>query len=228
MRCFLTPCLCALLTMTILFVFSRHILYLLPLSSSNYYYYLYRDYSQPWSKSGCIQVADCDSPGYADRATCCAVQYGGQTDGACSTAGGTTATPTANPNNGKFYADYSTPWPNAGCMNTVPHPNYATMFYTTQLECCKAAFYGQTSNACVMGLPNPPTAKPSVAPTTVAPTTKLPTTAAGQGGGWYADYGTPWPNASCKNTTPLPITNLCHCHLQYTVGVLQGCFWRTI
>ena len=96
-------------------------------------------------------------------------------------------------------------WPNAGCMKTLPHPISAAVFYTTQLECCKGAFGGQSSNACVMGLPNPPTAKPSVAPTTVAPTIKSPTTLAGQGGGWYADYGTAWPNAGCKNTTPLPI-----------------------
>ncbi len=56
-----------------------------------------------------------------------------------------------------------------------------------------------------MGLPNPPTAKPSVAPTTVAPMTKSPTTVAGQDGGWYADYGTTWLIAGCKKTLPKPI-----------------------
>ena len=58
--------------------------------------YLYRDYSQSWSTSGCVRKADCDSPGYATQATCCAAHFGGQTGGAC------------NPNNGKFYADYAT------------------------------------------------------------------------------------------------------------------------
>ena len=149
-------------------------------------YLLYRDYSQPWSISGCVQKADCDSPGYANQVTCCAAQYREQTGGACSTV----VISTTNPNNGKFYADYSTPWFTAGCKNTLPHPLSATVFYDTQLACCKAVFVGQTSNACVMGLPSPPTAKPTVAPTTVAPTTKSPTTVAGQGGGWYADYGT--------------------------------------
>ena len=168
---------------------------------NTYCLYVYRNYSQSWSISGCVQKADCDSPGYDNQATCCAAQYGGQTGGACSTAGSATA----NPNNGKFYADYSTPWFTAGCKNTLPHPPSATIFYTTQLQCCKAAFGGQTSNACVMGLPSPPTAKPSVALTTIAPITKSPTTEAGQGGGWYADYGTPWPNAGCKNTIPLPV-----------------------
>jgi len=144
-----------------------------PSSSSNNYYYLYRDDSQPWSTSGCVQKADCDSPGYDNQATCCAAQYGGQTDGACSSV---LATPVTNLNAGKFYADYDTTWSTAGCKNTVPHPKYATILYTTLLECCMAAFGGQTSNACVMGLPSPPTMKPSVAPTTVAPTRKLPTT----------------------------------------------------
>ena len=169
-------------------VFSRHILYLLPLSSSNYYYYLYRDYSRPWPISGCVQVADCDSPGYADQVTCCAAQYGGQTGGACSSV----VTPTANPNIGKYYADYSTPWPAAGCKDTLPHPISAAVFYATQLECCKGAFGGQTSGACIKGLPNPPTLIPTI------------TTVAGQGGGWYADYNTAWSNAGCKNALPLP------------------------
>ena len=159
---------------------------------------------------------------YPTQLACCKAAFRGQTSNACimglpspptakpSVAPTTVAPTTKSPTTvagqgGGWYADYSTPWPNAGCMNTVPHPNHATMFYPTQLACCKAAFGGQTSNACVMGLPSPPTAKPSVAPTTIAPITKLPTTLAGQGGGWYADYGTPWPNAGCKNTTPLPV-----------------------
>jgi hypothetical protein len=108
-------------------------------------------------------------------------------------------TPTVNPNIGKYCADYSTPWPIAGCKNTLPQPIYATVFYATQLQCCKGAFGGQISGACIMGLPSPPTAKPSVAPT------KSPINLAGQGGDWYADYSTAWPIAGCKNTTPLPI-----------------------
>jgi hypothetical protein len=85
--------------------------------------------------------ADCDSPGYADRAMCCAVQYGGQTGGACSSS--TTVASTANSNAGEWYADYDTAWSIAGCKNALPHPNYATTFFTTQMECCKAAFGGQ-------------------------------------------------------------------------------------
>ena len=123
---------------------------------------MYRNYSQPWPTSGCVQKADCDSPGYADQATCCAAHYGGQTGGDCSNVIATT-----NQIAGKYYADYATPWPTAGCKNTLPHPIYATVFYTTQLECCKGAFGGQKSEACIKGIPtNPPTSTPSVAPTT--------------------------------------------------------------
>jgi hypothetical protein len=87
-----------------------------------------RDYSKSWPISGCVQKADCDSPGYANQATCCAAHYGGQTGGACSNVIATT-----NQNAGKFYADYSTPWPIAGCKNTLPQPIYAAVFYATQL-----------------------------------------------------------------------------------------------
>jgi hypothetical protein len=89
-------------------------------------YYSFRDNDQPWTTSGCIQKADCDSPGYADKATCCAAHFGGQTGGACSSS-------VMAMNAGKFYADYDTPWPAAGCKNIMPHPNYANVFYATQL-----------------------------------------------------------------------------------------------
>jgi hypothetical protein len=74
-----------------------------------------------------------------------AAHYSGQTDGACSSV----VTPTANPNIGKYYTDYAAPWPIAGCKNTTLLPIYATVFYATQLECCKGAFGGQISGACI-------------------------------------------------------------------------------
>jgi hypothetical protein len=185
----------------------------------------YADYATAWPNAGCKNTTPL--PNYATtfydtQLACCKAAFGGQTTNACiqglpnpptakpsvapTTVAPTTKSPTtAAGQGGGWYADYGTAWPNAGCKNTTPLPVYATQFYATQLACCKAAFGGQTSNACIQGLPNPPTAKPSVAPTTVAPTTKSPTTLAGQGGGWYADYGTPWLTAGCKNTTPLPI-----------------------
>ena len=185
----------------------------------------YADYSTPWPQAGCKNTVPhpiSATTFFATQLECCKASFGGQTSNACvmglpnpptakpSVAPTTVAPTTKSPTTvagqgGGWYADYATAWPNAGCKNTTPLPNYATTFYATQLACCKAAFGGQTSNACIQGLPNPHTAKTSVAPTTVAPTTKSPTTLAGQGGGWYADYGTPWLTAGCKNTTPLPI-----------------------
>jgi hypothetical protein len=73
-----------------------------------------------------------------------------------------TKSPTAlNTNVGKWYADYDTTWDDAGCTTALPHPNYATLFFESQLLCCKSSFAGQASNACLKGLPNPPTPVPS-------------------------------------------------------------------
>ena len=138
------------------------------------------DYDTAWSAAGCILTADCDSPGYNTEQECCKGSYGGQTSGACS----------GKPTTTQWYAEYGAPWPNASCKSDWPYPNYATVFFNSELECCKSAFGGQTSGACIGGLPNSPT----MAPITVG----------GVGGKWYADYATPWPNAGCKNTAPYP------------------------
>ena len=61
--------------------------------------------------------------------------------------------------------------------------------YSTQLACCKGAYGGQTSGACLAGLPEPPTQAPA------------------ETGGldaWYPDYGTPYASATCINDRPLP------------------------
>jgi len=138
------------------------------------------DYDIAWSAAGCILTADCDSPGYDTEQECCKGSYGGQTSGACSGKPATT----------QWYADYGAPWPNAGCKSDWPYPNYAAVFFNSELECCKSAFGGQTSGACVGGLPNSPT--------------MAPINTGGVGGKWYADYATPWSNAGCKNTAPYP------------------------
>ena len=161
------------------------------------------NYSVAWIDSGCIQTRDCNSPGYATQLECCKGQYGGQTSGAC--LAGLPAPPTNAPTNAagaaaaKWYADYATPWPSAGCKSETPYPIYATYFYDSELACCKGAYGGQDSGACLGGLPNPPTKVPTALPTL------KPTSAAGAGGQWYADYGTVWSIAGCKNTLPLPI-----------------------
>ena len=143
------------------------------------------DYSKSWSVSGCVYKKDCDSPGWDTEAACCAGAYGGQTDGACSViVSGGSGVP-------KWYPDYDTPWPMAGCKNTLPYPIHATNFFDTQLGCCGGAFAGQISGACIAKLASPPTSKP--------------TTVGDAGTGWYADYDTAWLYAGCKNTLPRPI-----------------------
>jgi len=152
------------------------------------------NYSAAWNTGGCTLKADCDSPGYSTQLECCQAAFGGQISGTCIK--GLPTPPTFSPTTaagaaGKWYAEQGPAWSNGGCTNTVPYPIYATVFFDTQLLCCKGAFGGQMSGACMKGLPNPPTA--------------APTTTGGVGGKWYADYDTSWSKAGCKNTTPYPI-----------------------
>jgi hypothetical protein len=152
------------------------------------------NYSAAWNTGGSTLKADCDSPGYSTQLECCQAAYGGQISDACIK--GLPTPPTFSPTTaagaaGKWYAEQGPAWSNGGCTNTIPYPIYATVFFDTQLSCCKGAFGGQMSGACMKGLPNPPTA--------------APTTTGGVGGKWYADYDTSWPKAGCKNTTPYPI-----------------------
>ncbi len=85
------------------------------------------DYTKGWSVSGCIYKADCNQVGSATEAKCCAQYYGGQMGGLCTTiiaaatgSGGT-----------KWYANYGTAWPTAGCKSYTPYPIYASTFYDT-------------------------------------------------------------------------------------------------
>jgi hypothetical protein len=167
------------------------------------------DYSRSWATSGCVLKSDCNQVGKATEAECCAAYYGGQRGGACViAAGGPTVT--------QWYADYDTAWATAGCKSDFPYPIYATTFYDTQLACCKAAYAGQTSGACIGELPSPPTTSP--------------TSVGDLGKGWYADYGTSWNIAGCKNTLPRPIyvivtydTELQCCKAAYGGQSTDGC-----
>ncbi len=81
---------------------------------------------------------------------------------------------------------YSAGWTDGYCREetTCNSPGYST-----ELACCKAAYGGQVSGACLKSLPNPPTSSPT-----------------NEGGldVWYPDYGTAWTEASCLNDRPLP------------------------
>ena len=149
------------------------------------------DYSNAWSNGGCTLKADCDSPGFSTQLECCKAAYGGQTSGACIKR--LPIPPTFSPTtvSTKWYADQGGAWSTGGCKNTTPLPIYATIFFDTQLLCCKGAFGGQMSGACIKRLPIPPTFSP--------------TTVESASGKWYADQGGAWSTGGCKNTTPHPI-----------------------
>ena len=143
----------------------------------------YPDYVTSWAIAGCKNEPPypnyiTDSIKFDTQLACCKGAFGGQTSGSCI-AGlpikPTMAPVTAGGVGGKWYADYGVAWSIAGCKNTFPYPNYAAMFYGSHLDCCKGAFGGQVSNACLMGLPMAPTLLPTVAPTskpTAVPTSK--------------------------------------------------------
>ena len=143
----------------------------------------YPDYVTSWAIAGCKNESPypnyiTDSIKFDTQLACCKGTFGGQTSGSCI-AGllikPTMAPITAGGVGGKWYADYGVAWLIAGCKNTFPYPKYATMFYSSHLECCKGAFGGQMSNACLRGLPMAPTILPTAAPTskpTAVPTSK--------------------------------------------------------
>ena len=131
------------------------------------------NYAMAWSTAGCTFKADCNSPGYESELACCDGAYGGQVSGACKAGFANPSTTTT-----KWYADYGSSWAVAGCKSAFPYPSYATTLFDNQLDCCKGAYGGQTSGACLAGLPNSPT--------------MAPITAGGVGGKWYADYGVTW------------------------------------
>ena len=60
-----------------------------------------------------------------------------------------TTSPTNTGNAGSlFYPDYSTAWPDAGCINVLPVPS-GRPTYTSRLACCKGAYGGQVSHSLV-------------------------------------------------------------------------------
>ena len=112
-----------------------------------------------------------------------------------STSSHKTSTPSASPAAaGKWYAEQGT-WSISGCKNTIPYPIYATVFFDDQLACCKGAYDGQTSGACIKGIPNPPT----FSPTTSTPTTTNVTNTYLPNSDDTTNASNPSPNETVKN-----------------------------
>jgi len=151
-----------------------------------------------WSDGFCKFERQCNGnygAGYSTEIACCQGSFGGQMSGAClsNLPSPPTTSPTLSGGLAAFwYPDYDTAWSDAGCLNTLPLPFNANdrPTYETQLDCCKAAYGGQSSGKCLSQLESPPTTSPT-----------LP---GGLAGFWYPDYETAWSDAGCKNEMPLP------------------------
>jgi len=162
----------------------------------------YPDYSLPWPTGKCINTVPVPSgyPTYSTMLACCKAAYGGQTSNTCIGAlpspPTTAPTPTAAPTKageGTYYPDYSLAWPSGVCISTLPVPS-GRPTYSSMLACCKGAYGGQTSGACIAALPNPPT---------TAPTPTGAPTKAGEGT-YYPDYSLAWTAGVCISTLPVP------------------------
>lgn len=161
--------------------------------------YWWPDYDTPWADAGCKNTIPTtfnknDRPSYATQLACCKGAYAGQMSGKCLSQlpNPPTLSPTGAGGLDYWYPDYDTPWDRATCKNDRPLPFLpgGRPTYDTQLACCKGAYGGQISGACVAALPNPPTSSP---------------TPAGGADFWYPDYeNNNWATAYCKNDLPLP------------------------
>ncbi|KAL3804042.1 hypothetical protein HJC23_006433 [Cyclotella cryptica] len=152
----------------------------------------YPDYKTPFETATCINDGPLPNgvPTYDSQLACCKAAYLGQTSGACLSKlpFPPTASPTGTGGLDIWYADYDLDWTAGKCINTAPIPN-GRQTYDSQLACCKAAYNGQASGACLSDLPSPPTVSPT-----------------GTGGLdiWYADYDLDWTAGKCINTAPIP------------------------
>ena len=120
------------------------------------------NYSLPWNRGKCQFVITCNSPSYITELECCKAAYAGQMDNYCISQLANPPTPQPTNVGGPdiYYPDYTLAWSDGKCINTTPVPS-GRPTYTSMLACCKAAYGGQMSMACIQALPNPPTGAPT-------------------------------------------------------------------
>ena len=149
------------------------------------------DYSAGWDRGKCDFTTTCNSPSYSTNLACCKGAYGSQTSNYCVSQMATppTMSPTKTGGPDAYYPNYDVAWPEGYCINTVPMPSGRPV-YTTMLACCKGAYGGQTSGACIAKLPSPPT--------------MAPTKTGAAGTDYYPNYDLAWPEGVCINTQPIP------------------------
>jgi len=172
----------------------------------------YPDYNPIWAKGTCSNSYPAPSgrPHYDSLSECCAKAYGGQVSGACvallpsspvestsipsstipdgssflgslSIEEGTQPTNEVGQSGMKWYPDYNPIWALGVCSNTAPAPS-GRPHYESQSECCKMAYGGQASGACV-GY-------------TTSTVSKLET--------YYPNYSGNWAEGTCINAYPAP------------------------
>lgn len=170
----------------------------------------YPKYDEKWEDGYCVNDrpvpgGENGRPQYDTMVECCEGAYGSQLSKACHAKLPPGERPTGSPTTllGKsqvdvYYPDYDTEWSKAGCTNAKPQEKHGhTMVpcrdrpcYETALECCKGAYAGQMSGACMDLLPEGE--RPTASPT-------------GIGGpeGWYGMVhtcnGQDWSTATCDN-----------------------------
>jgi len=152
--------------------------------------------THPWSEGYCVNTGPIPSgrPAYPSMLDCCKGVYGGQVSGACLSKLDSPLAMSSTPTVGVadfYYADYSVSWNVATCKNDLPLPFApgGRVTYSSMLECCNSAYGTQTSGKCLGALESPPTMSP---------------TTSGELDVYYPDITTPWSDAYCINTRPMP------------------------
>eukprot|EP00584_Thalassiosira_punctigera_P020068 CAMPEP_0172572722 /NCGR_PEP_ID=MMETSP1067-20121228/135819_1 /TAXON_ID=265564 ORGANISM="Thalassiosira punctigera, Strain Tpunct2005C2" /NCGR_SAMPLE_ID=MMETSP1067 /ASSEMBLY_ACC=CAM_ASM_000444 /LENGTH=578 /DNA_ID=CAMNT_0013365305 /DNA_START=63 /DNA_END=1799 /DNA_ORIENTATION=- len=141
----------------------------------------YPDYDTAWTEAGCINDSPLPSgrPTYSTRIACCKGAYGGQVSGKCLSQldSPPTTSPTGIGGADFYYRDYSKGWSDGTCTNALPLPIQVTPAgtYSTEEECCRAAFGGQVTNACLCSLDVKPTVCYEVKTVTITVTINAPT-----------------------------------------------------
>jgi hypothetical protein len=122
------------------------------------------NYNTGWAGGYCSLQITCNSPSYDSAADCCKFAYAGQSSNTCYTTAGIPV-PTSAPvpgmaAAGTWYPDYPAGWEAGKCINTLPLPPYGSRpLYATQLQCCMAAYAGQTNNFCIANMDGSPTSQ---------------------------------------------------------------------
>jgi hypothetical protein len=152
---------------------------------------------------------------FTSELACCKGAYATQTTGAClkSLPDPPTVSPTITGGPNVWYPDFDLGWANGACTNKMPVPT-GRVTYDSELACCKGAYPGQESGACIKSLPDPPTVSPTIT---------------GGPNAYYADRSGDWAVGKCINTMPAPVgakiydTELACCKGEYAAQSSGAC-----